>query len=607
MHGIAVTNQRTVIFWRMTTRSRPSRPQVAPTIDRAELFRTAEARFATHFQLERLVAADEVRALFVARHNVLKRRMALRVHFQPGTGSRQWFECESELLAAVDHPGIRRVYSAGYRDDWAYRTAKWIEGESLADAIDRGPRSIPQVLQLARDLLSALEHCHAQGIVLRRITPISLMLDLSGRAVATDLRWANRCLRFAAPDDDALAALFMAPEVRSGGAGEPTADIYTAAALLYYAVTATEPDPDPDAIPSPRTLRPACPRALERVIMHALRREPFDRYLTAEEMGNDLVSDLGSFEFEARVPPAVDADEEDPREWEKRLRRALGDDYELLRELGSGAFGRVYVVRDLALEREVALKVLHPSLTADPDVVERFRREAQLAASLNHPHIVDVFDIGGRAGLLWYTMAYVDGENLGQIVERDGPQPVDRVTQILLQSLSALEQAHAQGLVHRDLKPENLLIAREDGHVEITDFGLALAIHGRDATGVASRSGTPEFAAPEQLLGEPVDSRADLYALAAVGLYALTGSPPFGGGSVESILARQSIGQLPDVTAIRDDVSPELIDVLARAIARDPPARYPSADAFAADLRHAVRRPRMTPLRWLRRVLGGTG
>lgn len=589
----------------MATRFRASQPQIAPPVDAAALFGEAERRFADLFALERLVAANRIRALFLARHAVLKRRIAVRVHLQPGTRGRRWFERESELLASVDHPGIRPIYSAGYREDWAYRTSKWIDGESLAEAMDRGARSIPQVLRMARDLISALEYCHAQGIVVRRITPESLMLDNAGRAVVTDLRWANRCLDLADADDDALAHAYMAPETRHGEPGEPTADVYAAAALLYSAITGTDPDLDPARVRPCRELRATCPGALERVVSRALHADPDRRYLTAEEMGDDLVSDLGSFDFEARVPPATDADHEGPEAWEKRLRRALGDDYELLRELGTGAFGRVYVARDLALEREVALKVLHPRLTADPTVVERFRREARLAASLNHPHIVDVYDIGGRGGLLWYTMAYVEGENLAQCVERDGPLAVPRVVEVLLDGLSALEHAHRQHLVHRDLKPENLLIAEDDGRVEITDFGLALAIRGDDASGAASRSGTPEFAAPEQLLGEPVDHRTDLYSLAMVGLYALSGAPPFPGGTVEAVLARKSVGELPDVNSVRDDVPQEILDVLARAAGRVPDDRYPSAEAFARALREAARWARYRPLNWLRRLLGG--
>jgi serine/threonine-protein kinase len=403
---------------------------------------------------------------------------------------------------------------------------------------------------------------------------------------------------------DSTAGAFLAPEARGDRPGDPGSDVYAAAAVLYFAVTGEYPPANPLEIPPPTALRPTCPRALERVVMHGLHADPSQRYLTVEEMGDDLLSELGELELETSSVPAMADAEADPVKWEKLLRRALGTDYELLSPLGTGAFGRVYRVRDLALEREVALKVLHPALLRDRSVVERFRREAQLAAQVRHPHIVDVFDTGGRAGLLWYTMAYIRGENLGQHVRRQGPLPVDRVIEIMHQGLSALIHAHNQGLVHRDLKPENILV-EPNGRIQITDFGLALALEGSDDRGHASHSGTPEFAAPEQLLGETVDHRADLYSLTMVIMYALTAQLPFGGGSVESVLARQTMGHLPDLTARRSDVPDELIRVLERGAARDPEDRFPSGEDYLVELDRAVRRWQGNPMRVIRRMFGG--
>jgi serine/threonine protein kinase len=299
---------------------------------------------------------------------------------------------------------------------------------------------------------------------------------------------------------------------------------------------------------------------------------------------------------------------EDRVRWEQRLRRALGDDYELLTLLGSGGFGRVYRVRDLHLEREVALKVLHPLLTRDPAVVERFRKEAQLAARLNHINIVNIYDIGGRAGLIWYTMELIEGPNLGQLVERGGPLPLDSVLRLLREALSALAHAHGSGLVHRDIKPENMLI-EPDGGLRITDFGLALALRGEGKFGGAtSQSGTPQFASPEQLLGERVDQRSDLYSLAAVAYFALLGRPPFTGSTPEQILARQTTDQLPDLRAEREDVGEDLERVLRRALSAEVNARYPSAGEFlqavnratGADTRARTPEWARAAARWLR-------
>ncbi|MDH3495530.1 MAG: serine/threonine-protein kinase [Gemmatimonadota bacterium] len=576
---------------------------IAPSVDAAALQREAEHVFAGMFELEQLVAANEFRALFVARHVVLERRVALRVHFEPDTPGRRWFERETVLLAQLDHPGLRPIHSAGYRGDWAYRVTKWIDGESLYEAIQRGPRPIPDVLQLARDLLSALDYAHTQQIVVRRIAPTSLMLTRAGRAIITDLRWANSLLEYAGPEVDPATDPFLAPETRNGDPGDPGSDLYAAAALIYYAVTGEAPAADPADISPPSLLRTACPKALERVVVHALQPMGRARYLNAAEMAGDLLSELGDLAFRTSAAPLTA--ESDPTAWEKLLRRALGDDYELLSELGAGAFGRVYRVRDLALEREVALKVLHPSLTADPGVVERFRREAQLAAQVRHPHIVDVFDTGGRTGLLWYTMAFIPGENLGQYVRRHGPLSIPQAVELLRQGLSALTHAHGQGLVHRDLKPENILLERPDWRIQITDFGLALALEGlRDDRKHYSHSGTPEFAAPEQLLGEMVDNRADLYSLTMVAIFGLMGRLPFGGGTIESVLARQALGEVPNVRAHRADVPEELARVLTRAAARDPDERFESAEAYAEALERALRRWRFNPRRLVRRLLG---
>jgi serine/threonine-protein kinase len=161
-------------------------------------------------------------------------------------------------------------------------------------------------------------------------------------------------------------------------------------------------------------------------------------------------------------------------------------------------------------------------------------------------------------------------------------------------------------VVHRDLKPENMLIDQADGSVRIADFGLALALQGTSGKfgGATSRSGTPEFAAPEQLMGEHVDNRADLFALGAVGYFMLCGKPPFGRGSVEAIVARQTLGELPDIRELRDDVPPGLIQILSHATARHPPDRFDSAEQFLAELRRVTRGRRGTPVPWIRRWLG---
>jgi serine/threonine-protein kinase len=574
--------------WARRLRRAPAGDSALTAPEPVRVFEQTQAALGHRYTLERIVAASEARVLFEAFDESLRRRVSLRVNFYTDEPTRAWFLREGQALGQLDHPGIRHVYDAGIVDNLAFRVGNWIEGESLEEAVQRGPRIIPGVIALARDLLGALDHSHLQGIIVRRIVPTTVLVGPTGRATVTDLRFSSYTLPAIPPNERPTGANFMAPEIRAGGNGDPACDVYIAGALLYYAITGQETPLDSSTARRPTELRPTCPRVLERMILRALQTAPEDRYLTASEMLEDLASDVGTFETRAvsvtQGPRTTQA--EDRARWEKRLRRALGDDYELLALLGAGGFGRVYRVRDLHLEREVALKVLHPSLTQDPEVVERFRREAQLAARLSHPNIVNIYDIAGRSGLLWYTMELIDGPSLAQLVERGGPLPLDKILRLLREALSALAHAHGSGLVHRDIKPENMLIA-PDGSLQITDFGLALAIRGKFG-GATSQSGTPQFASPEQLLGERVDQRSDLYSLAAVAYFALLGVPPFPGFTTEQILAKQTTNQLPTSLGRRDDVPEALEKVLDRALSSDVEARYPSAAEFLQALNRAA-------------------
>lgn len=581
--------------------------------DPAELFRATGQVLGERFRLHRLVAANAERVLFVGEDLLLSRRVSVRVNFYSSEALRAWFLREAQALGQLEHPAIRHVYDAGIGGDLAYRIGNWIEGEGLHEAVARGPRPIPDVHVLARHLLAGLEHAHARGIIVRRIVPTGILVSADGRGTLTDLRFCSYTLPAIPASERPPGLRYMAPEVRDGQPGDPASDLYGAAAALYFAVTGVEPEEHPEEIVPPTQLRPACPHALERVLLRALRRAPGGRFFSAGEMLDDFASEAGEYSTTpiSEDLPTILLGSDSARVWEKRLRRALGDDYELLSELGAGGFGRVYRVRDLHLERVVALKVLHPLLIQNPTVVERFRREAQLAARLKHPNLVDIYEIGGRAGLIWYTMELVEGPNIAQLVERDGPLPTDVVLRILFEGLSALAHAHGTGLVHRDIKPENMLTERHTGTLRITDFGLAIALRGGSKfSGATSQSGTPRFASPEQLLGEKVDGRSDLYSLAAVAYFALRGRPPFEGTTPVQVLARQTTDQLPDLLAERPDVGPELEQVLARSLRADVNARYPTAGEFLAALNRAIKRDtRSSGAPWLaavRRLVGGS-
>lgn len=259
---------------------------------------------------------------------------------------------------------------------------------------------------------------------------------------------------------------------------------------------------------------------------------------------------------------------------EGRLRWAVGDDYDVLGFLGKGTFGGVWRVRDLSLEREVALKLLHPNVAQDERAVARFRREARLAAQLAHPGIIPIFDWDARGEVSWYTMELAESGSVADLIARAGPRPFESVESQIDGALDALAAAHSVGIVHRDLKPENILIDRYK-RWRITDFGIARA-EGEPA----GATGTPAFAAPEQLLGEAQGPAVDCFAAAAIIYFVLTGFPPFTGTETQEILAQQ-LGQQYDATALPGP----LADFLARGLAPEPMLRY----ADGAEMRTAWR------------------
>ena len=300
------------------------------------------------------------------------------------------------------------------------------------------------------------------------------------------------------------------------------------------------------------------------------------------------------------------------------LKVALKDRYALERELGSGGMAMVYLAQDLRHDRPVALKVLRPELGATLGT-ERFLREIQIAARLNHPHILALLDSGEASGHLYYVMPLVEGESLRDRLERERHLPLEDAVRLAAEIADGLSEAHSLGIVHRDIKPENILLSGD--HAVIADFGIARAISevgGTKLTETGMAVGTPAYMAPEQASGiDPVDGRTDLYALGCVLYEMLAGEPPFTGPSAMAVLARHSMEQVPSVRIVRGTVPEWLEAVIDRALNKVPADRFPTAMQFAAALREPLdgtvgsgRRSVMRPRRWQSRgrgfVLGGS-
>ncbi len=277
----------------------------------------------------------------------------------------------------------------------------------------------------------------------------------------------------------------------------------------------------------------------------------------------------------------------------EHLQRALGAQYALERELGRGGMATVYLAHDTKHRRSVAIKVLQPELAATLGP-ERFRREIELVARLQHPHILSVFDSGETpAGQLWFTMPFVEGGSLRDRLRRERQLPVDDALRITREVAGALAYAHAHGVLHRDIKPENVLLTAQ-GDALLADFGIARPLSApTDGTGLTETGlavGTPQYMSPEQMAGErTLDARSDVYALGAVCYEMLAGELPFVGSSAQAVVAKMLSIDAPSVRVLRPAVSPAIDTALHRALARVPADRWATASAFAEALATAER------------------
>jgi serine/threonine-protein kinase len=508
----------------------------------------------------------------------------------PNAAHHSWLYSEARHLAHRSHPSIPTTYHYWVAEREQRRgpgyLRRWITGETVrAHMLRLGAVEIPYAMQLVRGAGSTLSYLHDSGTTHGALTIDTVWLAATRRLWLLEWQWAvpredipegMRPRRPGGMAEESRPPTALPPEWHNEEWNPTTAsDQWQLAAVCFSALTGE--DPPPSDVPPVQLLRPETPSALASAIDRALSPFPGDRFPSVASFLR--VADV-SYVSRGIVVPVADPQSTSRADTDEvRVRYALGDDYEVLSLIGQGSFGKVWRARDLSLEREVALKVLHPQVAADARAVAAFWREAKLAAQLAHPAIVPIYDWDSKGELSWYTMELADEGSIASLVERSGPRRLDEIAPQIESLLDGLSAAHAIGIVHRDLKPENILIDRY-GRWRMTDFGIANAT-AEDATGT---TGTPAFAAPEQLLGEPHGASVDLFALTAIIVFALCGDPPFGDGDAKTILARQLAGTL-DLSQFHAPMA----EFIRRGLMQNAEDRYADAAEMKIEWRKTVR------------------
>ena len=261
--------------------------------------------------------------------------------------------------------------------------------------------------------------------------------------------------------------------------------------------------------------------------------------------------------------------------------------YQIVRNIGEGGMANVYLAYDTILEREVAVKILRGDLATDEKFVKRFQREAKAASSLNHPNIVEMYDVGEDDGNYFIVMEYIDGKTLKSLIKKRGALSLPEVVDIMLQLTSAIACAHDSYIIHRDIKPQNVLIL-EDGRVKITDFGIAIALNSAELTQTNSVMGSVHYLPPEQANGNGATIKSDIYSLGILMYELLTGKLPFKGENAVEIALKQMKEQIPSVCEQNAIIPQSIENIVLKACAKNPKNRYDSVSEMHKDLKEAL-------------------
>lgn len=537
-----------------------------------------------HYRIVEKIGEGGMGQVYKAEDLKLGRQVALKLlpsgsHDDHNAKSR--FVQEARAASALNHPNIVTIHSIEQGDGFDFIVMEYVEGKTLRSIIENGSVEISKLLDIGAEVADALFVAHSAGFIHRDIKPSNILVTARGQAKILDFGLAKAVgiADRAVSGEYTVSQLtkagmilgtvsYMSPEQTRGESLDFRTDIFSLGAVLYEAATGKVPFNGPSILsilheiatvepPSPSTISQNVPQGLDAIVHRALQKNKDQRYSSAAEFAEAL----RSLRFANR--------------------------YQILREIGRGGMGVVYLARDPLLQRDVALKVITPDFLGS-EAVERFKREARVVANMDHPAIVGVHDIGEHGGSLFFVMPYVAGTNLRSFI-KEGALSLGDVLDIGIQVAEALEYSHSKDVVHRDIKPENILVSQDDSsgvnmRVRVTDFGLAMATAQSHLTKTGTLVGTISYLSPEQLSARELDHRTDIYSLGIVLYECLTGKAPYV-GEIQSVLYRiaHEIPQSP--RAMGADIPEELEEIIMRSLEKDPAKRFQRAKEVADALK----------------------
>ena len=572
-----------------------------------------------NFRIDRVLGRGGMGLIYVGHDVKLDRPVAIKVidgRYRQVPSYAERFVREARAIATWRHENIVQIYYADDTDNLYYFVMEYIDGVDLSKVLAQYTSTnslLPHsaVMHIARSLASALDYAHKKGVIHRDIKPSNVMVAHDQRVVLMDFGLALDT-QLGSQGEVFGTAHYIAPEqARRSADAIPQSDLYALGVMLYELLTGSVPFDDPSATsvalqhitqspPPPQEKNPKLNNATAAVLLQALAKAPAERFQTGAEMIAALEQALGitgshQLAANANAAPGVRPPSQpgalgfatfDP---EKPLEGQYLDGYRVEALLGRGGMANIFRGVDVRLNRTVAIKVIDTPFRNDQSYAERFNREAQAIAQLEHPNIVRLYHYGDSYGLLYMVMEYIEGDNLHKVIEQVRTSAQEWTPRTLCRMIrevcAALDYAHSKGVIHRDVKPSNIMI-NKDGRAILADFGLALL------TEVGTRGeifGSPHYVAPEQAISSAkVVAQTDLYSLGVI-LYELwTGQVPFDDADPLAIAMLHMAEPPKAPRSINPAISAQLEAVILKMLAKDPAERFPSGLDLAEALEAAL-------------------